>query len=180
MKKRIHNTIVKRTFSVSAIIVLFLFQLCLTGCAPKHNYDGWQTITLKNCGKMKIPGEWECVYEDDLTYIFNGDNLVMLTPTALDRLNGVYYDKYNGQYSERGSIISPIITNIADYSLSTFDHNGEEKELYRLDVGFDSDEEDEDNSLCFFVIWDPTVTEDQIIAIGKSFKDKRYFPDEEI
>ena len=179
MQKSGEISILKRSLFVGTIIILFLIQLfTLNSCAP--TYEGWQTITIKNCGKIKIPGEWECVYEDDLIYIFDDDKLMMLTPTVLDRLNGVYYDKYNGQYSERGSIISSIITNIADYSLSTFDHNGEEKELYRLDVGFDSDEEDEDNSLCFFVIWDPTVTEDQIIAIGKSFKDKRYFPDEEI
>ncbi|MBQ8605925.1 MAG: hypothetical protein IJ408_04240 [Clostridia bacterium] len=86
------------------IITIFLILTIVINISSCnfYNYDGWQTIEMKDCGTIKIPEGWSYHYDEDgLMNIMNGDKLALLQFKEILNEDGSisndHYDKFYGE-----------------------------------------------------------------------------------
>lgn len=53
--------------TIAVLLCLAAILAAVSGCS--NEYKGWQTVSIKNCGKIKVPGEWEVTEKDGFVFL---------------------------------------------------------------------------------------------------------------
>lgn len=140
--------------------IFIIFTVILCSCSS--DTDNWKTICIENCGTMKIPNNWTFFIENDIMYIMDGKNPVMI---SCERTGKKESNLYFTDYQYIDFISSAVLSNDPIYGKAKYLYKGEEIERYYLNLG----ETIHDEEIVEFVVWEQKMSEETLIKIAKTF-----------
>lgn len=138
--------------------MLLNLYACVRLLDDTSQYEDWQTVEIKECGTMKIPGEWSWFTEDGTLYILD-ENAEPVMIQCHNYATGVREsNKYYKNYKYLEFLSNKCLSNGAFPIVCKFLHEDEVLELRLINLGD-----------VILIVWKTDLQEDIFDRIVKSF-----------